>query len=254
MARSVVDTAGGLTGRRIESLLSARLHVEPQLAGDTLVFVSNLSGHLSLYAMDVAGGMPQPLLPPQIASRTRSSSVGTCSRSSRLERIVVLVDRDGDENYEPRVVPLAGGFPSRLRPRRSPASAHLIDVDLAENVAYFQPSPRGVAAAVDPRRPRAARRRCSRAVRRLSGRVDPRPHARRARDSYTIGDSILYELDGDGARRAPRDADRGARGRARVPARRAPRGARHRERAGCRPRHEPLGRGARPGYLDLSGR
>ena len=30
-------------------------------------FASNLAGHLSLFAMDAAGGVPEPLLPPQIA-------------------------------------------------------------------------------------------------------------------------------------------------------------------------------------------
>jgi len=64
---SAADVAAGSTGNRIESLLSARLFVEPQLADGTLTFVSNLSGHLSLYAMPVGGGVPQPLLPPRIA-------------------------------------------------------------------------------------------------------------------------------------------------------------------------------------------
>ena len=139
MARSVVDTAGGPTGRRIESLLSARLHVEPQLAGDTLVFVSNLSGHLSLYAMDVAGGMPQPLLPPQIALQNPELVGGHLFQVlPSLERIVVLVDQDGDEVYEPRLVPLAGGFPEPLAPEAFAGKrAHLIDVDLAESIAYF---------------------------------------------------------------------------------------------------------------------
>ena len=67
MAETVADTVAGLTANRIESLLSARLFLEPQLADDRLYFVSSLSGHLSLYAMDAAGGVPEPLLPPQIA-------------------------------------------------------------------------------------------------------------------------------------------------------------------------------------------
>jgi len=66
VAIAAADTAGKRADR-IESLLSARLFVEPQLVGDRITFVSNLSGHLSLYAMDAAGGVPEPLLPPQIA-------------------------------------------------------------------------------------------------------------------------------------------------------------------------------------------
>ena len=56
-----------LRANRIEALLSARLFVEPQLVGNRLFFVSNLSGHVSLYSMEVDGGVPAPLLPPQIA-------------------------------------------------------------------------------------------------------------------------------------------------------------------------------------------
>ena len=56
----------GRTAERIEALLSARLFLEPQFADGRLYFISSLSGLLSLYAMDVSGGVPEPLLPPQI--------------------------------------------------------------------------------------------------------------------------------------------------------------------------------------------
>ena len=49
---------------RIESLMSARLFVAPQYAFDRVYFMSNLSGHLSLYAMYHGGSVPEPLLPP----------------------------------------------------------------------------------------------------------------------------------------------------------------------------------------------
>jgi hypothetical protein len=75
------DTAG-LRADRIESLLSARLFVEPQLHDDRLIFVSNLSGHLSLYAMDSGGGVPEPLLPHRLRCRTPSWSAGICSTYS----------------------------------------------------------------------------------------------------------------------------------------------------------------------------
>src|SRR5438034_766991 len=52
---------------RIESLLSARLFLTPQLVGERIFFVSNLSGHLSLYTMDAGGSVPEPLLPGHIA-------------------------------------------------------------------------------------------------------------------------------------------------------------------------------------------
>ena len=57
LGRAVVVTAdtAGRRADRIESLLSARLFLEPQLAGDRLTFASNSRGHLSLYAMDAVG-------------------------------------------------------------------------------------------------------------------------------------------------------------------------------------------------------
>ncbi len=51
----------------IESLLSARLFLAPQLWKDRIYFLSNISGHFSLYAMDYGGGVLEPLLPPNIA-------------------------------------------------------------------------------------------------------------------------------------------------------------------------------------------
>ena len=128
-----------LRPNRIESLLSARLFVEPQLAGENLYFVSNLSGQLSLYAMEVAGGVPVPLLPPRIALQNPELIGGRLFHVlPELDRIVVMIDHDGDEDYEPFVVPLSGGFPEPLAPdefhgRRS----HLMDVDDTTNTAYF---------------------------------------------------------------------------------------------------------------------
>ena len=68
---------------RIESLLSARLFLEPQLAGDRLVFVSSLAGHLSLFSMDVRRVRCRSrcfLRRPR--SRTRSSCAAASSSTS----------------------------------------------------------------------------------------------------------------------------------------------------------------------------
>ena len=48
---------------RIEALRSARLFLAPQLVDNRLYFISNLSGQMSLYAMDEGGSVPEPLLP-----------------------------------------------------------------------------------------------------------------------------------------------------------------------------------------------
>ena len=111
MTLVAADTAGRRADR-IESLLSARLFVEPQLVGDRVLFVSNLSGRLSLYSMDAAGGMPDPLLPPQIALQNPELVGGHLYHAlPELGRIVIMIDTDGDENYVPYTIPLEGGFP-----------------------------------------------------------------------------------------------------------------------------------------------
>ena len=50
---------------KIESLLSARSFLSPQLVDDKLYFISNMSGHYSLYRMNYGGSVPEPLLPVQ---------------------------------------------------------------------------------------------------------------------------------------------------------------------------------------------
>ncbi|HZW03751.1 MAG TPA: S9 family peptidase, partial [Anaerolineaceae bacterium] len=97
---------------RIESLLSARLFLSPQLVGDRLYFVSNLSGRLSLYRMDAGGSVPEPLLPAHIAMQNPHLLEGPpFVVFPKQRRILVLLDQDGDENYQPMSIPLSGGFP-----------------------------------------------------------------------------------------------------------------------------------------------
>jgi dipeptidyl aminopeptidase/acylaminoacyl peptidase len=198
--------AAGLTAKRIESLLSARLFLEPQLADGTLTFISNLSGQLSLYSMDVAGGVPEPLLPPQIALQNPELIGGYSFHVvPDLGRIVVMIDADGDENYEPFVVPLEGGFPEPLAAdtfagRRS----HLVDFDPKTSIAYFGSESRQESLIAAVR------------VDLASGEVDTLwqspygafpaawspDHSRVViSDFYTLGDVVLYEPDGEGGRR-----------------------------------------------------
>jgi len=97
---------------RIEALLSARLFLRPELVGDRIFFLSNLSGHNSLYAMDHGGSVPEPLLPPDIVLQN-THLIGGMSFAvfPDLNKILVMIDQDGDENYQPMVVPIDGGFP-----------------------------------------------------------------------------------------------------------------------------------------------
>jgi pimeloyl-ACP methyl ester carboxylesterase len=201
---SVAVLPGGVANR-IESLLSARLFLEPQLHDDRLFFISNLSGHLSLYAMDAAGGVPRPLLPPQIALQNPELVGGHSYQVLPvLERIVVMLDRDGDENYEPFLLPVEGGFPEPLdADELGRFRSHLTEIDPDAGIAYFA----------------------------AESRTDPMFHALRADletggieelarspygafpaawspdhtrvvlgDGYTIGDVVFYEPDGAGGR------------------------------------------------------
>jgi pimeloyl-ACP methyl ester carboxylesterase len=124
---------------RIESLLSARLFLVPQIVGERIYFLSNLSGHISLYAMDQGGSVPEPLLPPHIALQNPHLMEG---RSfivfPQLEQILVLLDSDGDEKYKPMIVPTSGGYPKPIfEETLAGHRANLFDPDLEENIVYI---------------------------------------------------------------------------------------------------------------------
>jgi dipeptidyl aminopeptidase/acylaminoacyl peptidase len=129
----------GTTADRIEALLSARQFLEPQLTDGRLYFLSNLSGALSLFAMDEDGGVPEPLLPPQIALQNPELVDGhSFFVLPELGQIVVMIDHDGDENYRPFVIPLEGGFPEPLAAESFDGyRSHLVEVDPEGSIAYF---------------------------------------------------------------------------------------------------------------------
>ena len=97
---------------RIEALLSARLFLRPEVVGERIYFLSNLSGHNSLYAMDHGGSVPEPLLPPNIVLQNTHLIGGeSFAVFEDLGKILVMIDQDGDENYLPMAIPTTGGFP-----------------------------------------------------------------------------------------------------------------------------------------------
>ena len=97
---------------RIESLLSARLFLQPQIVGDHIYFESNLSGHISLYAMKYGGSVPEPLLPPNIALHNPHLLTGKPFYVyPKLGKILVMIDQDGNEKYQPMLIPIQGGYP-----------------------------------------------------------------------------------------------------------------------------------------------
>jgi dipeptidyl aminopeptidase/acylaminoacyl peptidase len=190
---------------RIEALLSARLFVEPQLHDDRITFVSNLSGHLSLYAMDATGGVPEPLLPPQMALQNPELVGGELFHVLRsLGQIVVMIDSDGDENYVPHVVPVDGGFPEPLAPETfAGGRSHLVHVDDETEIAYFAVESRQEPATTAVRVHLATHAAETLWTSRYGGFVAAwtPDHSRVVlTDGYTMGDTVLYDVDDAGAR------------------------------------------------------
>ena len=124
---------------RIESLLSARLFLFAQHDQGRLYFLSNITGHISLYAINHGGSVPEPLIPAHIALQN-PELIGGYSYFvfPGIGKILVMIDHDGDENYQPMLIPLSGGFPE-------PAfdnffvnhRVHLGICDKARNVVYL---------------------------------------------------------------------------------------------------------------------
>ena len=200
-----IDSRTGLTANRIEALLSARLFLEPQLAEGRIYFISNLSGHLSLYVMDAAGGVPEPLLPPQLALQNPELIQGySFYVLPRLGQIVVMVDRDGDENYEPAVIPIAGGFPEPLAEETfSGRRSSLLDVDPETSTAYFNSQSReesmmyAIRVDLETRTTETIGESTYGAM--VAGWTPDHSRVVLA-DLYTMGDVVLYELDANGDR------------------------------------------------------
>jgi len=128
----------------IESLLSARLFMSPQLVGDRLYFLSDLSGRISLYAMDKGGSVPEPLLPRDTALQNPLLMEGVSFYVfPKLGKILVMIDQDGDENYQPCTIPLDGGVLEPLvGDRFKDQQVNCLHCDLDRNVAAFGVDPR----------------------------------------------------------------------------------------------------------------
>ena len=124
---------------RVEALMSARLFVAPQSAQGRVYFLSNLSGHLSLYAMNQGGSVPEPLLPPNIALQNPHLIGGESFYAfPALGKILVMIDRDGDENYQPMLIPLDGGFPEPAFDNFFAAyRTHLVKCDGRKGIVYL---------------------------------------------------------------------------------------------------------------------
>lgn len=123
---------------QIESLLSARLFLRPQVVGERLYFISNLSGQLSLYSMPLSGGVPEALLPPNLALQNPDLIGHYAYRVfPELAQIVVMVDKDGDENYQPMRIPMEGGYPEPIFAELANMRVHIASERREANVLYL---------------------------------------------------------------------------------------------------------------------
>ena len=123
----------------IQSLLSARLLLSPQLAEGRVYFLSDMSGVISLYAMDQDGSMPEPRLPAGLALQNPHIMAGyNYFVLPKLHKILVMIDENGNENYQPCFVPLHGGIPKPIfGGKYENEKLACVHCDMKTNIAYF---------------------------------------------------------------------------------------------------------------------
>ncbi len=123
----------------LESLLSARRLLSPQLVDERIYFISDMSGMYSLFVMDKHGSIPEPLLPRGLALQNPHLMAGyNFQVVPSLSKTVVMVDKDGDENYQPCFIPLTGGVPEPIFGDRYAGQQFMfINYDKPTATAYF---------------------------------------------------------------------------------------------------------------------
>jgi esterase/lipase len=123
----------------IESFLSARVLLSPQLANGRVYFVSDLSGCMSIYSMKISGSLPAPLLPSGLALQNPHLMAGyNYYVLPKLQKVLVMIDENGNENYQPCFVPIEGGSPEPIfGDKYKNEQVACIHCDAEKNVAYF---------------------------------------------------------------------------------------------------------------------
>lgn len=130
----------------VESLLSARQLVSPKIAGDYVYFVSDMSGMMSLYRMKKTGSFPEKLLPAGLAIQNPHLMAGNLYVVfPKLEKILIMIDRNGNELYQPSFIPLEGGVPEPIFGDKYLGQQVACDhFDAKKNIAYFRRDDRTV--------------------------------------------------------------------------------------------------------------
>ena len=123
----------------LDSLLSARRVLSPQLVDDYLYFLSDANGLISLYRMSRDGSTPEPLLPSTIGLQNPHLMIGeSFAVFPDLDKILVMIDNNGDENYQPYLVPLEGGIPEPIfGDKYQKQQLACIHYDRAKSIVYF---------------------------------------------------------------------------------------------------------------------
>lgn len=123
----------------IQSLLSARLLLSPQLAEGRVYFLSDMSGVISLYAMDQKGSIPEPMLPAGLALQNPHLMAGhNYYVLPKLNKILVMIDENGNENYQPCFIPLSGGIPKPIfGDKYKNEQLACLHCDAQKNIAYY---------------------------------------------------------------------------------------------------------------------
>src|SRR3989454_6279232 len=123
----------------IESLLSARLLLAPKIIGNKVFFLSDFSGVLSLYSMDKEGRIPQPLLSGgQALVNPHLMDGHNFYVLPKLGKILVMMDKLGNENYQPMLIPVEGGIREKaIGDRYQGEKLACVECDFENNITYF---------------------------------------------------------------------------------------------------------------------
>ena len=123
----------------LESLLSARQLVEAKISGDKVYFISNMSGAYSLYEMEKQGSIPIPLLPEGTALQNPHLIAGASYLIyPKLGKIIISMDFNGDELYQPHEIPITGGIPKPVfGDKFKGMQVILADPDYSRNIFYL---------------------------------------------------------------------------------------------------------------------